>query len=74
MMTGKFIIGITLGSIFALLAAVAAGVLLAHLYYSFRITATVFTIQVILSLLCFGWALRSGIARNSNRNTTGSST
>ncbi|WP_353071006.1 hypothetical protein [Tunturiibacter gelidiferens] len=66
MKTGKFITGIALGSFFALLAAVSAGVLLAHLYYSSRVTLTVFTIEVILSLLCFGWALRSGIARNSN--------
>jgi uncharacterized membrane protein YqjE len=66
MKTIQFIIGITLGSLFAALAAVTMGVLLAHLYWSFRISATVVAVQVALSVLCFVWAFRKGIVRTPN--------
>ncbi|MGD0931126.1 MAG: hypothetical protein ABR902_10785 [Candidatus Korobacteraceae bacterium] len=59
----KFIIGVVLGSIFALLAIFAAAILLNRMYWSFTYSAAVLIVSAILSAACFRWALRSGIRR-----------
>jgi uncharacterized membrane protein HdeD (DUF308 family) len=65
----KFIIGSTLGAIFALLATFAAVILLNRAYWSFTYSAIVLAVSAISSALCFRWAIRTGIKRPTKTET-----
>jgi|GEM_PF-5249811 len=55
-----FVVGIILGSLFTIMAAITGGVLVAHMYVSLRASVTVLLVQIALSLLCFYWAMSRG--------------
>ena len=68
--TIKFIIAVGLGAIFAIVAIEAAALLLNHMYWSLGYSVAALIISTIVSILCFRWALRSGIRRSTQVQDT----
>lgn len=61
MKNAKFIVGVLLGCLFAIVAADGVAILIYHLYWSLTYSVLAASVAIILSVASFRWAIRSGI-------------
>ena len=65
MKTAKVVLGILLGSIFAISGGNGIAILLSHAYWSFAYTLTFTAISMAISAVCFWWAVRTAGSRST---------